>query len=307
MAPATRVLDPKTGKMQEARIPLSMAITIETSPGSTRQFRRAVETAIQLLQQAKVAFIIFCQNLGCPTFLEAKPMFYIGDRNRGVEVALRDLLRMYPNPHMTPKPQKAVTHGHVSELAQDVVPAHSSSSSASASDPCRKSPATASALDLGHSSSASNPALDLGSWPQQPQNCSICLGPWSWAAPAAAGEQWWQEQQWQEAHQEWWQQWWQEQQLNEAQQQQQCLEHQCLEYEWVEQLWQEQQGGQDMTMATEPAPATQALALAQERDRTEEAEAFAMDLTDAENFADEFEVLLQQATTKYLEEASASP
>ena len=75
----------------------------------------------------------------------------------------------------------------------------------------------------------------------------------------------------------------------------------------MEQLWQEQQGEQDMTMATEPAPATQALALAQERDRTEEAEAFAMDLTDAENFADEFEVLLQQATTKYLEEASASP
>ena len=75
----------------------------------------------------------------------------------------------------------------------------------------------------------------------------------------------------------------------------------------MEQLWQEQQGEQDMTMATEPAPATQALALAQERDRTEDAEAFAMDLTDAENFADELEVLLQQATTKYLEEASASP
>lgn len=280
------------GTWVEAPVPLMLAITIDTSPGYTKKFRAAVEGAICLLNQVKERFKNFCEQLGCPSNLDLDPMFYIGEGNSGSDIALRDLRHMYPNPHLTPKPTKVVTRGHVSKLVQAMNPGHVSKL-AQTMDPVN-TPAVA--ADLGH---ASSPEV-----------------------VAVAQSQWWQAQHWQEAYHQQWQEWWPDQQLHEAQH----VAHQWLEHQWVDQMWQEQQWqfqilhGHGMAMDTEHAAAAsvvpeQDMSIAMPAIAVSSNMAMAMDVpADPESmsaddacFEIEFSKLVEQATMQYLAEPLQDP
>ena len=90
------ILNSKGEKVSEAPVPLMIAVTSEKS--AIREFRKAVEMCVQLLDMVAANFKIFCALHRLPLEIENRQLFYIMEVSRGSEPLLVDLLRQFPHP-----------------------------------------------------------------------------------------------------------------------------------------------------------------------------------------------------------------
>jgi hypothetical protein len=109
------VLNAEGQKVQEAPVPLQIAITTEKS--CTRQFRKAVEMTIALLKSIQKSYRAWCKHCQQPSHIADKPMFGFGEVSRGMESLLMDLLKEFPIPEgqeaIKGKKKKKITPGGV--------------------------------------------------------------------------------------------------------------------------------------------------------------------------------------------------